>query len=88
MGIMQFNHDAMLTLFSNRIQIWKNVGWKHLFKWMCIRESGFSKDVYDHNKRFFIRVSIVIFCFVYGQSEHIHVWRGKPITITHGDDDY
>lgn len=87
---MIFSYDHMFTAFNNRLQVWKPLKWytwKDFFNVAHMKDSTIKRDVYDHWKRFIIRISIINICFVYGYSEIQHIWNGRVVTMAYGDDD-
>lgn len=89
---MIFSYDHLYTAFNNRLQIWKPLKfytWKDFFKPSMLKCTGINCDVYDHWKRFMIRISTINICIVYGYSMFQYITRhGRQVIIrSDGDDD-
>lgn len=87
---MIFSYDHLYTAFNNRLQIWKPLKfytWKDFFKPSMLKCTGISCDVYDHWKRFMIRISTINICIVYGHSAIQYIWRGRVVQVISDDDD-
>ena len=75
---MIFTPDNLYVGFNNHLQIWKPIywyNWKDFFRPSMLKSTGISRDVYNHWKRFFIRISTFNICIVYGYSDVQYNWN-------------
>lgn len=69
-----FSYDHLLVMFDNHLQIWKPLNfytWKDFFNPSMLKSTGIHRDIYNHWKRFFIRISTYNICIVYGRHASI-----------------
>ena len=77
---MIFSYDHMYVALNNHLQIWKPLKTctlKDFFSLSMLKSTGITRDVYDHWKRFNIRISTFIICIVYGRSSTKYVRKGR-----------